>query len=126
MVECGLPKAETRVRFPSPAPLIINCLRNCAEKVQENQVCNLTYFWLFVRVFLNSQSTQNLGIEPDKIISDCVIVGHFCDGNPKTSCRTNRAMRNEETGILIVETTLQDVAILLRPESNDIWGSFQT
>jgi hypothetical protein len=22
MVECGLPKAETRVRFPSPAPSI--------------------------------------------------------------------------------------------------------
>ena len=25
-------------------PLIINCLRNCVGKVQENQVCNLTYF----------------------------------------------------------------------------------
>jgi hypothetical protein len=24
MVECGLPKAETRVRFPSPAPAIAN------------------------------------------------------------------------------------------------------
>src|SRR5271169_5390070 len=24
MVECGLPKAETRVRFPSPAPIPIN------------------------------------------------------------------------------------------------------
>jgi hypothetical protein len=23
MVECGLPKAETRVRFPSPAPLVL-------------------------------------------------------------------------------------------------------
>ena len=24
MVECGLPKAETRVRFPSPAPILIS------------------------------------------------------------------------------------------------------
>ena len=27
MVECGLPKPETRVRFPSPAPLIFKDLR---------------------------------------------------------------------------------------------------
>jgi hypothetical protein len=27
MVECGLPKAETRVRFPSPAPTSILCNR---------------------------------------------------------------------------------------------------
>src|SRR5436189_5796759 len=27
MVECGLPKPETRVRFPSPAPLISGQLR---------------------------------------------------------------------------------------------------
>src|SRR5579863_8380208 len=37
MVECGLPKAETRVRFPSPAPLAINNLHSCAGKVQENE-----------------------------------------------------------------------------------------
>jgi hypothetical protein len=30
MVEYGLPKAETRVRFPSPAPLIINDLQSSA------------------------------------------------------------------------------------------------
>jgi hypothetical protein len=30
--------AETRVRFPSPAPLIINDLRKSAGKVQENRV----------------------------------------------------------------------------------------
>jgi hypothetical protein len=36
MVECGLPKPETRVRFPSPAPLIINDLRKSASKVQVN------------------------------------------------------------------------------------------
>ena len=34
MVECGLPKPETRVRFPSPAPFIIKHLRRCASKVQ--------------------------------------------------------------------------------------------
>src|SRR5882762_2924380 len=28
MVECGLPKPETRVRFPSPAPLLIKRLRD--------------------------------------------------------------------------------------------------
>jgi hypothetical protein len=35
MVECGLPKAETRVRFPSPAPFSFNNLHGCAGKVQE-------------------------------------------------------------------------------------------
>ena len=34
MVECGLPKAETRVRFPSPAPPSFNDLHGCAGKVQ--------------------------------------------------------------------------------------------
>jgi hypothetical protein len=34
MVEYGLPKAETRVRFPSPAPLIVNGLQSGAVKVQ--------------------------------------------------------------------------------------------
>src|SRR5436190_215567 len=29
MVECGLPKPETRVRFPSPAPLIFKARRVC-------------------------------------------------------------------------------------------------
>ena len=33
MVECGLPKAETRVRFPSPAPLVINDLRIVQAKL---------------------------------------------------------------------------------------------
>ena len=37
MVECGLPKAETRVRFPSPAPLIIKDLHSCAGRVQETR-----------------------------------------------------------------------------------------
>jgi hypothetical protein len=37
MVECGLPKAETRVRFPSPAPLNLNCLCDCAGRVQEDK-----------------------------------------------------------------------------------------
>ena len=36
MVECGLPKPETRVRFPSPAPLISGHLRMRASKVQVN------------------------------------------------------------------------------------------
>jgi hypothetical protein len=34
MVECGLPKPETRVRFPSPAPLISGHLRRSASKVK--------------------------------------------------------------------------------------------
>jgi hypothetical protein len=36
MVERGLPKPETRVRFPSPAPLSIKDLHSCAGKVQED------------------------------------------------------------------------------------------
>ena len=36
MVECDLPTVETRVRFPSPAPLTINDLHKSAGKVQEN------------------------------------------------------------------------------------------
>ena len=36
MVERQLPKLHTRVRFPSPAPLIINDLRKSAGKVQED------------------------------------------------------------------------------------------
>ena len=35
MVERGLPKPETRVRFPSPAPLRFNYLHKSAGKVQE-------------------------------------------------------------------------------------------
>jgi hypothetical protein len=35
MVECGLPKAETRVRFPSPAPLIITDLHESAGRLQK-------------------------------------------------------------------------------------------
>ena len=34
MVERGLPKPETRVRFPSPAPLITKGFGGCAAKVQ--------------------------------------------------------------------------------------------
>ena len=34
VVECGLPKPEMRVRFPSPAPLIIKDLQRSASKVQ--------------------------------------------------------------------------------------------
>src|SRR5438552_7390735 len=37
MVERGLPKPETRVRFPSPAPFIIKDLRISASKVQVNR-----------------------------------------------------------------------------------------
>ena len=48
MVECGLPKPETRVRFPSPAPLAIKDLHSCAGKVQEDSdLCN--YFSSAVR-----------------------------------------------------------------------------
>src|SRR5947208_16698177 len=37
MAERGLPKPETRVRFPSPAPLITKNLRKNASKVQVNR-----------------------------------------------------------------------------------------
>ena len=43
MVECGLPKPETGVRFPSPAPLIINDLRKSAAKVQQSGVVRMIY-----------------------------------------------------------------------------------
>jgi hypothetical protein len=35
MVECGLPKAETRVRFPSPAPFISNGLANKVQGMRD-------------------------------------------------------------------------------------------
>ena len=35
MVERELPKLDTRVRFPSPAPLIIKDLHGCAGEAQE-------------------------------------------------------------------------------------------
>src|SRR5207249_6703981 len=47
MVERGLPKPETRVRFPSPAPLSFNCLHKSAGKVQEDQVAFKTFFESF-------------------------------------------------------------------------------
>src|SRR5438105_11587777 len=49
MVEYGLPKAETRVRFPSPAPLIINDLRVSAVKVASlpNSSCLFSLTVLF-------------------------------------------------------------------------------
>jgi hypothetical protein len=56
MVECGLPKAETRVRFPSPAPLIINDLHRCAGKVQENEGIFKSIFQKIVGTFLLSQN----------------------------------------------------------------------
>src|ERR1043166_1188476 len=43
MVERGLPKPETRVRFPSPAPLIIKGLRRSASKVQVIFECFSTW-----------------------------------------------------------------------------------
>ena len=92
-------KFTAMIRFPSPAPLIINCLRNCAGKVQENQVCNLTYFWLFVQVVLTSQNSQNLGIEPDKNISHCIIVGHFRVGNSKPTGCAAQACRGSICGL---------------------------
>src|ERR1700679_2156106 len=37
MVECGLPKAETRVRFPSPAPI-----SNWSNEIKVFSIMNLT------------------------------------------------------------------------------------
>ena len=44
MVECGLPKPETRVRFPSPAPLIIKGFRRSASEVQVKQTAPIPLF----------------------------------------------------------------------------------
>ncbi len=41
MVERGLPKPETRVRFPSPAPIIIKHLQTSASKVQVNEALEM-------------------------------------------------------------------------------------
>ena len=59
MVECGLPKAETRVRFPSPAPLIIKHLWGSASKsASEAAFKNLTLgVWDFLR-FDRSRDVQ--------------------------------------------------------------------
>src|SRR5271170_4314067 len=51
MVERGLPKPETRVRFPSPAPFSFNNLHSCAGKVQENRGFFKLFFAQMLRVF---------------------------------------------------------------------------
>src|SRR5437762_7314589 len=44
MVERGLPKPETRVRFPSPAPISIKHLRRSASEVQLNRQPKVCFF----------------------------------------------------------------------------------
>ena len=51
MVECGLPKPETRVRFPSPAPLSFKNLHCCAGRVQER----FRFFQFFLRPYVRTK-----------------------------------------------------------------------
>ena len=54
MVECGLPKAETRVRFPAPAPLSVKDLRVSAGMCRQNRIEQGTSFWLIDQLPQNS------------------------------------------------------------------------
>ena len=67
MVECGLPKAETRVRFPSPAPIFILI----------NEIKRFVSFWIFKNASL-------LTLSANKSIYVCrcqdVILGLFGAG----------------------------------------------
>ena len=44
-MQFGLPKPEMRVRFPSPAPLIIKDLRKNATKVQVNRALDISHYF---------------------------------------------------------------------------------
>jgi uncharacterized membrane protein YcaP (DUF421 family) len=57
MVECGLPKPETRVRFPSPAPI---------QEVGPHSILRSFSFWQHVTV--NSfNELLGLGLKPDQL-----------------------------------------------------------
>jgi hypothetical protein len=59
VVECGLPKPEMRVRFPSPAPFIINYLRISASKVQVNHYLKIIFWLLPADVSLKNKNSKS-------------------------------------------------------------------
>ena len=64
MVECGLPKPETRVRFPSPAPL-----QQISSKNKEIEGVRQVHFWkvrIQVRIIFVSILTFDLNCDQSR------------------------------------------------------------